>query len=225
MILFDELESVNESEGAETSGDYRAQRTKKKTNKVRFTFSLMPNENFGRQPNYGGNNMSREDVGKMLSDAIEKLSAKQREDELMKRLAGIEARLNDEDEEEDEEDTDIFDKIERVVDKIKDSDKKKKKKEKVREIEAVNGFEDEDEDEEEEEEDAILGSDEDEPASASVKTKRNKEEVKANLKKAIGILYKYDTDLDRDLLKLAKIAQNNRPMFNTLLESLRKVKV
>jgi len=44
---------------------------------------------------------------------------------------------------------------------------------------------------------------------------------KQNIVKAINILARHDDNIDTDLLKLASIAENNKPMFNTLISSLR----
>jgi len=49
------------------------------------------------------------------------------------------------------------------------------------------------------------------------------EEKKENIKKAIGILYKYDPDLDQDLLKLSSLAVNNNATFKMLLTTLRNM--
>jgi len=49
------------------------------------------------------------------------------------------------------------------------------------------------------------------------------EEKKENIKKAINILYKYDPDLDQDLLKLSSLAENNNATFKMLLTTLRNM--
>jgi len=49
------------------------------------------------------------------------------------------------------------------------------------------------------------------------------EEKRENIKKAIGILYKYDPDLDQDLLKLSNLAENNNSTFKMLLTTLRNM--
>jgi hypothetical protein len=49
------------------------------------------------------------------------------------------------------------------------------------------------------------------------------EEKKENIKKAISILYKYDPDLDQDLLKLSSLAENNNATFKMLLTTLRNM--
>ena len=49
------------------------------------------------------------------------------------------------------------------------------------------------------------------------------DEKKENIKKAIGILYKYDPDLDQDLLKLSSLAENNNATFKMLLTTLRNM--
>lgn len=44
---------------------------------------------------------------------------------------------------------------------------------------------------------------------------------KDNLNKAIKILYKYDNQLDIDLLKLSELAETKTETFNMLINSLR----
>lgn len=44
-----------------------------------------------------------------------------------------------------------------------------------------------------------------------------------NLNKAIKVLYKYDTQLDLDLLKLSEIAENKPETFNMLISTLRSM--
>jgi hypothetical protein len=46
---------------------------------------------------------------------------------------------------------------------------------------------------------------------------------KDNLNKAIKVLYKYDTQLDLDLLKLSEIAENKPETFNMLISTLRSM--
>lgn len=46
---------------------------------------------------------------------------------------------------------------------------------------------------------------------------------KSNIEKAINILYKYDTELDTDLLKLASVAETNKPLFDIILQQLRNM--
>ena len=49
------------------------------------------------------------------------------------------------------------------------------------------------------------------------------DDKKENIKKAINILYKYDPDLDQDLLKLSSLAENNNSTFKMLLTTLRNM--
>jgi len=46
---------------------------------------------------------------------------------------------------------------------------------------------------------------------------------KANIEKAINILYQYDPQLDTDLLKLASIAEKQRPIFDMVITQLRNM--
>lgn len=50
-----------------------------------------------------------------------------------------------------------------------------------------------------------------------------KQVFKDNLNKAIKVLYKYDTQLDLDLLKLSEIAENKPDTFNMLISTLRNM--
>lgn len=49
------------------------------------------------------------------------------------------------------------------------------------------------------------------------------DDKKENINKAIKILYKYDEDLDKDLLKLSSLAENNNSTFKMLLQTLRSM--
>jgi len=49
--------------------------------------------------------------------------------------------------------------------------------------------------------------------------------VKENIKTAISILLKYDKELDKDLLLLSKLAENNPAQFNIFLTGLRNLKI
>ena len=46
---------------------------------------------------------------------------------------------------------------------------------------------------------------------------------KANIEKAINILYKYDDKLDTDLLKLESIAENQKAIFDMVIQQLRNM--
>ena len=49
------------------------------------------------------------------------------------------------------------------------------------------------------------------------------DDKKANINKALKVLYKYDPDLDTDLLKLSDLAENNNTTFKMLLTTLRNM--
>jgi hypothetical protein len=49
---------------------------------------------------------------------------------------------------------------------------------------------------------------------------RDKNEVTANINKAVKILWQYDKNLDRHLLKLANMAENNNALFNQVISQL-----
>jgi len=46
---------------------------------------------------------------------------------------------------------------------------------------------------------------------------------KANIEKAVNILYQYDPQLDTDLLKLASVAEKNKALFDIILQQLRNM--
>jgi len=46
---------------------------------------------------------------------------------------------------------------------------------------------------------------------------------KENINKALKTLYKYDKNLDTDLLKLSEIAENKPDTFNMLINTLRQM--
>jgi hypothetical protein len=54
-------------------------------------------------------------------------------------------------------------------------------------------------------------------------SEQHKQVFKDNLNKAIKVLYKYDTQLDLDLLKLSEIAENKPDTFNMLISTLRNM--
>jgi hypothetical protein len=56
-----------------------------------------------------------------------------------------------------------------------------------------------------------------------VQSEERKSVFKDNLNKAIKVLYKYDTQLDLDLLKLSEIAENKPETFNMLISTLRSM--
>lgn len=59
------------------------------------------------------------------------------------------------------------------------------------------------------------------PANATINgIERDKKEVLENINKAVKILYKHDPELDLHLLKLADLAENNKPVFNTVISKL-----
>lgn len=64
---------------------------------------------------------------------------------------------------------------------------------------------------------AINGTDE-----PQTKVQFTKEQAQ-NINRALTVLYKYDQDIDTDLLKLAGIAQSNPTQFNFLLNALRNM--
>jgi len=49
------------------------------------------------------------------------------------------------------------------------------------------------------------------------------DDKKANINKALKVLYKHDPDLDTDLLKLSDLAENNNGTFKMLLNTLRSM--
>jgi hypothetical protein len=49
------------------------------------------------------------------------------------------------------------------------------------------------------------------------------DDKKANIQKALKVLYKHDPDLDTDLLKLSDLAENNNATFKMLLTTLRNM--
>ena len=49
------------------------------------------------------------------------------------------------------------------------------------------------------------------------------DDKKANINKALKVLYQHDPDLDTDLLKLSDLAENNNGTFKMLLNTLRSM--
>ena len=61
------------------------------------------------------------------------------------------------------------------------------------------------------------------PSNPTINGVNDQNNKLANINKAIKILHKHDANIDTDLLKLAEIAEDNPAMFNTLLNTLRKM--
>jgi hypothetical protein len=57
--------------------------------------------------------------------------------------------------------------------------------------------------------------------TATINGVDNSQLKRDNINKALKILYKYDNDLDKDLLKLSELAENKTETFNMLINSLR----
>ena len=49
------------------------------------------------------------------------------------------------------------------------------------------------------------------------------DDKKANIQKALKVLFKHDPELDTDLLKLSDLAENNNGTFKMLLNTLRSM--
>jgi hypothetical protein len=163
---------------------------KAKSNKIRFTFSLC-NQNSVGVMSGAGDGIKREDIATLINEAIAKREEDRTNNEILKRLTDMEARLEEEDEEEDEigEDEDMISKITKVVAQLQGLGLNvgTKKPDQA----TINGIEQAD---------------------------RN---VMENINRAIKILYKNNTQLDLDLLKLAEVSEKNPSQFKFLLNALR----
>ena len=185
-----EMELFNSKEDSIENGEEIY--NKKQGKILRFTFCLNKEE---RTANTNGvqNNNNSGNVTELIENALLKQKAMYENNELMKKLETMEAKLNEyiaeEEEEEEEEKAEInglnspaMINLLGLLNKMLSGNNKPKT--------VINGLQN----------DQIT-----------------------NINKAIKILSKYDSELDSDLLKLANLAENNTATFEMLLKTLRNM--
>ena len=166
---------------------------KGKKGRIKFSFALSKNAT-GQVNGYQQGN-----VNELIESAIANAMAKRDADDMRKKIAEMQEtidRLNEEEEEEEEEEG---------IGSTTDSDLLSK----LTPIFAT-----------------LFGLKQKEPvAMAGIEETENKfsKEQIANFGKALRIMYKHNTELDKDLLKLAAISENNPSQFNMLINALRSM--
>lgn len=210
ILLFDEralLDEDTDEEEEEPVTRERPKRSKKKSNRIRFRFQLSTS-NLPVVNGVQSQGLTVEDVKRLLDETIVKVERERQQNEILQRLKRLEEGDEDEDEEDEEEDVereqDTLGRVEKLFDRVESWGKFGAKKSAEKSIsepekkpEAVSGVED-----------------------ISKKVGRD---VKANINKAITKLYKYDKDLDLDLLKLAEMAEKDQAQFTMFVNALRKM--
>lgn len=228
--------SAREIESELDDDDDGSGRTKAKRNKIKISFSLASYQNMGMMQGMGGGQQI--DVQKAVTEALRDYDQRRQIKDLQDQLR--EAREGGDD---DDDDGGGLNKIAELTGLLKEIRLAGKGKKAAEIAGDLDDDDDEEEDLEEEEDDEIIEEEEEEDLDddgedeeleetprRSMKGKKSSsdtkltEEKKERLKTAIRILYKYDADLDKDLLILAKLAKNNTPMFKTMLSNLRTLK-
>lgn len=208
-------------------------RTKKKVHKIKISFALNSMNGMGGMNQQNGN--SSVSVEQAVANALEKYDQARKIKDLEKELKDLKENGND-----DDDDDQGINRISQITSLLKEI----RLNGKAKSAAAIAGDDDddledddelieedgEDDDLEEDEDDDDLEEEEEEPRRSSKKKKTTStssmtEEKRERLKTAIRVLYKYDSRLDEDLLKLAKLAKNNTPMFKTVLSNLRSLKI
>ena len=165
-----------------------------KGKKGRIKFSFALSKNTTGQINgYSGQN-----VNELIETAVSNAMAKRDAEEMRNKIAEMQEtidRLSEEDEEEDEE----------SIGSVSDNDLLSKLTPIFSTLFGIKRNP----------EVSMAGVDENE-------TKFSKEQI-ANFGKALRIMYKHNTELDKDLLKLAAISENNPGQFNMLINALRSM--
>lgn len=218
IFLFDEksLAYENNDEESESEGE-RPKISKKKSNKIRFRFQLSGNNSFGgmQQQIPNGNFVSRSEMGDLIAEALVKAEKVRTDNEILNRLKALEERENEEEDDDDDEEEQEF--SEGVLDRVEGLFNRLEKITGMSKKKPVETIADELEEEEvpEQKAAAVNGI---EDISKTVGR-----DVKKNINTAITKLYKYDKDLDLDLLKFAEIAETNTAQFQMFIDALRKM--
>jgi len=183
-------------EADENTGEPKAKKAKGKANKMEATFFINSALSTGtsQQPNI--NNTGAFDIGSLKADIIKQLAKEQSENEILNEIKSLRAKiteLEDEEEEEEEEETGSIAGI---------------SPEKITQLMGlVNLFKGG------EKPPVINGADEhNEMPSDKITT----------LNKAIKTLYKHNSNLHNDLLKLSEIAEQKPDTFKMFVDMLRK---
>ena len=199
LLLFNNDDELEADDDANDLPLAKAKRGKAKTNKLRIYFSLANAQGgaYGGIGNAGGDFVKREDIAKVIAETVEKNELIRQNKELSDRLTALENFDDDDDDDDDVNGApDTLGRVERLFDKLVTFTGHTAAKEP---------------------EPAAVGSPED------ATTAEQKERIRANIQAAIKRLYKADKELDKDLLKLADIAEKNPNQFNFFMNALRKM--
>jgi hypothetical protein len=195
ITLFDVVDST-----IDESGVLKQKKTKNKSNKMQATFILNENFNGARATNNLAAPIDEESLIKKISS---KFIEEQSNNQILNEIKNLSERLNrmelEELEDEDEPDSNSIaginsNQIEQIMGLVNLFKNSTNKP-------AINGVND--------------------PADSVDIIAYN--EFKANINKAIKILHKNNTQLDKDLIKLAELSENKPETFKMLLSTLRSM--
>ena len=215
IFLYQKEGAAEDVLGDDDASEKETARTNVKRNKRRFSFMLASpyGNNHQRNDNSQGRGLSvSEEVARAIKDLKTEIKIKELEDKI-KEL--------EEDEGQDSL-TETFEMLKMM------GNAKKKKSLSIAEDELEE--EEEDDELEEEEEDDELEEEEEEATQKTVKAKvipqkKFTTEQRLRINKALHILRKKSPRIDKDLMKLAQISVKNPGMFETMINSLRKLQL
>jgi hypothetical protein len=177
-------------------GNDKVKKTKGKSGKMESIFIINNTHSFVNNQQPTKDNNIGFDLQSMRNDIINEISKKQEENAILTEIRALSTRLNnlETDEEEEEEKPNIGGVNMEQIGQIMGLLNMFKP---TNTPPVINGTE--------------------------VQSDEHKQVFKDNLNKAIKVLYKYDTQLDLDLLKLSEIAENKPETFNMLISTLRSM--
>jgi hypothetical protein len=223
MFLYSsKTDEVEIDESVEEIAD--GKKSKTKTDKIRFTFSLNPYNNSGM----GGTNGS-EDIGTLIANALDARDRKKELEELREYKRASEAGELEEDGEEEEEENG-FDKVFRLLKEVRlhgkplanaagDDDDD----DDIHDPDADDDNDDALDDTGEDDDDDDDDDDSEEEEKAEKKKTSDKEVSKRGerLRKALKILSKGNPDIDKDLMRLARFKEAQPKLFSNYMANLR----
>jgi len=209
--------------------DLEASTTKK--DRIRFTFSLNAFNNVS-QMNGAGAGVSADQISTAIAEAFKQRDADDEVRRLRQEVADLKNRSMDEanGDDDDEDEGSGLDKVYKVMKEINKSALIKKGKYAEAAGDDDDDDDDLDDDDDIEDPDADeMDDDEEEETQPETKNKKpagispDKLKKLQRIKKALRILSKHDSNLDTDLMQLAKFAQKNTKMFSNYMNTLRNM--
>jgi phage terminase small subunit len=197
ILLFNsDTDNIAEGEENEEKINERA-RSKAKKDKIRFYFALAIANGMsaGSAGNMGGEYLRKEDIAKVIAETLEKNELIRQNKDLSERLTALEEDDNEDFADEGQNEEDVLTRAERLFDKI--ATHVNPKAARSPQVAAAVG--------------------------APEKSAEEKSAIKTNIQTAITRLYKVNSELDRDLLKLADIAEKNPSQFKFFIDALRRM--